>query len=35
MRLWLNRSAKISLRERLQTQIVLGILTREILPGQF
>jgi len=34
MRLWLNRSAEISLREQLITQIVLGILTREILPGQ-
>jgi GntR family transcriptional regulator len=34
MRLWLNRSAEISLREQLITQVVLGILTREILPGQ-
>lgn len=34
MRLWLNRSVEISLREQLKTQIVLGILTREILPGQ-
>jgi GntR family transcriptional regulator len=34
MRLWLNRSAEISLREQLNTQVVLGILTREILPGQ-
>ena len=33
MRLWLNRSAEISLREQLTTQVVLGILTREILPG--
>jgi GntR family transcriptional regulator len=33
MRLWLNRSAEISLREQLNTQVVLGILTREILPG--
>ncbi|MGH9561477.1 MAG: GntR family transcriptional regulator [Terracidiphilus sp.] len=34
MRLWLNRSVEISLREQLNTQVVLGILTREILPGQ-
>jgi DNA-binding transcriptional regulator YhcF (GntR family) len=34
MRLWLNRSAEVSLREQLITQVVLGILTREILPGQ-
>jgi DNA-binding transcriptional regulator YhcF (GntR family) len=34
MRLWLNRGAEISLREQLITQIVLGILTREALPGQ-
>ena len=34
MRLWLNRSAEISLREQLITQVVLGVLTREILPGQ-
>lgn len=34
MRLWLNRSAEISLREQLITQLVLGILTREILPGE-
>ena len=34
MRLWLNRSAEISLREQLITQVVLGILTRGILPGQ-
>jgi DNA-binding transcriptional regulator YhcF (GntR family) len=34
MRLWLNRSAEVSLREQLITQVVLGILTREILPGK-
>ena len=34
MRLWLNRSGEISLREQLTTQVVLGILTREILPGE-
>jgi DNA-binding transcriptional regulator YhcF (GntR family) len=33
MRLWLNRSGEISLREQLITQVILGILTREILPG--
>jgi len=34
MRLWLNRNADISLREQLITQVVLGILCRELLPGQ-
>lgn len=34
MRIWLNRSDHISLREQLVTQIVLGILTREMPPGQ-
>ena len=34
MRLWLNRSGEISLREQLTTQVILGILTREILPGE-
>lgn len=34
MRLWLNRSAEVSLREQLITQIVLGILTREMPPGE-
>jgi len=34
MRLWLNRSGEISLREQLTTQVVLGILTREMLPGE-
>lgn len=33
MRLWLNRSGEISLREQLMTQVVLGILTRDMLPG--
>ena len=33
MRLWLNRSAEVSLREQLTTQVVLGILTRELAPG--
>jgi DNA-binding transcriptional regulator YhcF (GntR family) len=33
MRLWLNRSGEISLREQLITQVILGILTREMLPG--
>jgi DNA-binding transcriptional regulator YhcF (GntR family) len=33
MRLWLNKSADVSLREQLITQIVLAILSREILPG--
>jgi GntR family transcriptional regulator len=34
MRLWLNRSAEVPLREQLIAQVVLGILTREVLPGQ-
>ena len=33
MRLWLNRSGEVSLREQLTTQIVLGILSREMPPG--
>ncbi len=33
MRLWLNKSAEVSLREQLITQIVLAILSREMLPG--
>jgi DNA-binding transcriptional regulator YhcF (GntR family) len=34
MRLWLNRTAEISLREQLITQVVLGILSHELSPGQ-
>lgn len=34
MRLWLNRTGPISLREQLITQLTLAILAREILPGQ-
>ena len=34
MRLWLNRSGEIPLREQLVTQVVLGILTREMPPGE-
>jgi DNA-binding transcriptional regulator YhcF (GntR family) len=33
MRLWLNKTAEVSLREQLTTQIVLAILSREMLPG--
>jgi len=33
MRLWLNKSAEVSLREQLITQVVLAILSREMLPG--
>ncbi|MFZ1940494.1 MAG: GntR family transcriptional regulator [Terracidiphilus sp.] len=33
MRLWLNRSGEVSLREQLITQVTLGILSREMLPG--
>jgi GntR family transcriptional regulator len=34
MRLWLNRSDEISLREQLTTQVRLGILCRELKPGE-
>lgn len=34
MRLWLNRTAEVSLREQLITQVVLGILSKELAPGQ-
>ena len=34
MRLWLNRTGEVSLREQLTTQITLGILCRELAPGQ-
>lgn len=34
MRLWLNRTGDISLREQLITQIVLGILCHQLTPGQ-
>jgi GntR family transcriptional regulator len=34
MRLWLNRSAEVPLREQLITQVVLGILTCELLPNE-
>jgi GntR family transcriptional regulator len=34
MRLWLNRTGEVSLREQLITQVVLGILCQELVPGQ-
>ncbi len=34
MRLWLNRSAAVSLREQLVTQVVLAILSKELTPGE-
>src|SRR5579863_366004 len=34
MRLWLNRTGEVSLRDQLITQVVLGILSRELAPGQ-
>jgi GntR family transcriptional regulator len=34
MRLWLNRTGEVSLREQLITQVVLGILCKELPPGQ-
>src|SRR5580692_5576720 len=33
MRLWLNHTGEVSLREQLTTQIVLAILSRELPPG--
>jgi len=34
MRLWLNRTGDIPLREQLVTQVILGILGQELTPGQ-
>jgi GntR family transcriptional regulator len=34
MRLWLNRTGEVSLREQLVTQVTLGILCHELAPGQ-
>lgn len=34
MRLWLNHTGEVSLREQLVTQVVLGILCQELAPGQ-
>jgi len=34
MRLWLNRTSEVSLHEQLSTQVVLGILCQELLPGE-
>jgi GntR family transcriptional regulator len=34
MRLWLNRSGEVSLRQQLRTQIVLGILCGELKPAE-
>lgn len=34
MRLWLNRTGEVSLREQLITQVVLGILCHDLAPGQ-
>ena len=34
MRLWLNRTGEVSLREQLITQVVLAILCKELLPGE-
>ena len=33
MRLWLNHTGEVSLREQLTTQIILAILSRELPPG--
>ena len=34
MRIWLNRTGEVSLREQLTTQVVLGIVSRDLPPGQ-
>ncbi|MFZ0742845.1 MAG: hypothetical protein WAM85_00470 [Terracidiphilus sp.] len=34
MRLWLNRTGKISLRVQLIAQVVLRVLCQELAPGQ-
>jgi len=34
MRLWLNRTGEVSLREQLITQVILAILCKELLPSQ-
>ncbi|HEY1209661.1 MAG TPA: GntR family transcriptional regulator [Terracidiphilus sp.] len=34
MRIWLNRAGEVSLREQLVTQVTLGILCHELVPGQ-
>jgi DNA-binding transcriptional regulator YhcF (GntR family) len=34
MRLWLNRTGEVSLREQLMTQVVLQILCKELRPGE-
>jgi GntR family transcriptional regulator len=34
MRLWLNKTGEVSLREQLITQVTLAILCKELLPGQ-
>ncbi len=34
MRIWLNRTGEVSLREQLTTQVVLGIVSRDLAPGQ-
>jgi GntR family transcriptional regulator len=34
MRLWLNRTGELSLREQLTTQVRLGVLCRELMPGE-
>ena len=34
MRIWLNRTGEVSLREQLTTQVVLGIVSRDLTPGQ-
>ena len=34
MRIWLSKSSEVSLREQLQAQIILGIVSNDVKPGQ-
>ena len=34
MRLWLNHTGEVSLRDQLATQVTLAILCRELVPGE-
>jgi DNA-binding transcriptional regulator YhcF (GntR family) len=34
MRIWLSKSSEVSLRDQLQAQIILGIVSNDVKPGQ-
>jgi len=34
MQLWFNRASEVSIREQLVTQVILGILSGDLAPGQ-